>query len=136
MVLSKKYVLVFAIVAITASLLYFSFDPASFDLFPKCIFHSWTQLECPGCGSQRAIHALLHGNMLQAMDLNLLVVIFLPLLCYSGIITIGNTLFDRKWKQPIFYSNHFVKIVLTLVLMFWLLRNIPLNSFRWLSAGS
>ena len=136
MVLSKKYVLVFAIVAITASLLYFSFNPASSNFFPKCIFHSLTQLECPGCGSQRAIHALLHGNILQAADLNLLVVIFLPLLCYSGIITIGNSLFDRKWKQPIFYSNHFVKIVLTLVLMFWLLRNIPLNSFRWLLAGS
>jgi hypothetical protein len=136
MVLSKKYVVVFAIVAITVSLLYFSFDPASSNFFPKCIFHSLTQLECPGCGSQRAIYALLHGNILQAADLNLLVVIFLPLLCYSGIITMGNTLFDRKWKQPIFYSNHFVKIVLTLVLLFWLLRNIPLNSFRWLSAGS
>jgi len=135
MVLSRKYVLVFAVVAIAGSLLYFFFDPSLSEIFPKCIFHSLTNLDCPGCGSQRAIHALLHGNIAEAADQNLLVILFLPLLGYSAIIAVGNTFFGWKWKQSLFYSSIFVRSVLTAVLLFWILRNVPVGPLHWLSAG-
>jgi len=98
MILTRKYILGFSIVAISGSLLYFFFDPALSDFFPKCIFHSLTGLDCPGCGSQRAIHALLHGEVVKAADMNLLVVLFLPLLFYSAVITVGNLFFHRGWR--------------------------------------
>ena len=41
--------------------IYFALDPSRSDLFPRCVFLSLTGYKCPGCGSQRAIHALLHG---------------------------------------------------------------------------
>jgi hypothetical protein len=135
MVLSRKYIVAFSIVAVAGSLLYFFFDPTFSDLFPKCIFHSITQLDCPGCGSQRAFHALLHGNIRQAADFNLMAVLFLPLLIYSAIVAVANTFFHQQWRQGIFYSTVFVKIVLLIVLLFWLLRNIPIDPFHWLSAG-
>jgi hypothetical protein len=135
MILTRKHILGISIVAVCGSLLYFLFDPSLSNFFPKCIFHSLTQLDCPGCGSQRAIHALLHGNILLAADFNFMAIVFLPLLLYSAVIAIANTFFHQQWHQGIFYSPWFVKIVLLVVLLFWVLRNIPIDPFHWLSAG-
>jgi len=134
MILTRQYILAISIVAIAGSLLYFFFDPSLSELFPKCIFYSLTKLDCPGCGSQRAIHALLHGNILQAADFNLMAVLFLPLLLYSAVVAVANAFFHQQWHQGIFYSTIFVKTVLFVVLIFWLLRNIPIAPLHWLSA--
>ena len=39
------------------------FDPATSGMFPPCPVHYLTGWYCPGCGSLRAIHQLLHGNL-------------------------------------------------------------------------
>ena len=41
---------------------YSVFDPLKSSFFPSCPFKSVTGLDCPGCGSQRAIYELLHLN--------------------------------------------------------------------------
>jgi len=135
MILTRQYILAISIVAIAGSLLYFFFDPSLSELFPKCIFYSLTNLDCPGCGSQRAIHALLNGNILQAADYNLLVILFLPILIYSALAAIANTFFNQHWTQKLLYSPFFVKLILTVVLLFWVMRNLNFSPFKWLSAG-
>jgi len=134
MLLNRRNIILMSIVAIAGSLLYFFYNPSYSNFFPRCIFHSLTNLDCPGCGSQRAIHALLNGHMVEAADFNLLVVLFLPLLVYSAIVAIANAFFNRAWKQNIFYSVAFTKIVFVVVLLFWILRNIPVSPLSWLSA--
>ncbi len=62
------------------ALLYFLVDPGESALMPKCIFKALTGLDCPGCGSQRALHALLHGHLLEALRMNALLVLMLPLI--------------------------------------------------------
>ncbi|MCM1109265.1 MAG: DUF2752 domain-containing protein [Clostridium sp.] len=45
-----------------------------------------TGLQCPGCGSQRAVHSLLHADLRAAWGYNALLVAFLPfvlLLCVA-----------------------------------------------------
>ena len=42
---------------------------------PFCIFHSITGLPCWGCGTIRAVHALLHGCICDALWLNPLAVV-------------------------------------------------------------
>ncbi|ATV29311.1 hypothetical protein CTM63_00490 [Prevotella intermedia] len=37
---------------------------------PKCPFKLVTGLQCPGCGLQRALHALLQGRFLDAIHYN------------------------------------------------------------------
>ena len=37
---------------------------------PKCPFKLITGLSCPGCGIQRAIHAMLHGKFTEAITYN------------------------------------------------------------------
>ena len=51
---------------------YLIFDPTQSDLFPKCPFMMLTGLKCPGCGSQRVIHALLNGDVAAALGITML----------------------------------------------------------------
>jgi|SRR5688572_7456445 len=56
-------------VAAAAALLYI-FDPASTPFYPACPLRALTGLLCPLCGGLRAAHALLHGQVLDAVALN------------------------------------------------------------------
>ena len=60
--------------------LYFLVDPGESAMMPKCLFKVLTGLDCAGCGSQRALYALLHGNLAEAWRMNALLVAFLPVL--------------------------------------------------------
>src|SRR5215469_5193653 len=59
------------------------FDPATSGFFPPCPFHYLTGLYCPGCGSLRAIHQLLQGNLQVAWAMNPLTVLLLPFVGYG-----------------------------------------------------
>lgn len=61
-----------AAVAILA-FIYSHVDPASGEwgrFFPKCPVKMLTGLDCPSCGIQRAIHAMLTGDFAGALRLN------------------------------------------------------------------
>ncbi len=45
---------------------------------PKCPFKLLTGLNCPGCGIQRAVHALLHGRFAEAISYNYFLVYSVP----------------------------------------------------------
>jgi hypothetical protein len=46
---------------------------------PLCPLHATTGLWCPLCGGLRAVDVLVHGDVVAALHLNLLVVVVLPL---------------------------------------------------------
>lgn len=56
---------------------YYLHDPAS-GAAPKCLFKMLTGYDCPGCGSQRALHAFLHGNITEAWHYNPFVFFAVP----------------------------------------------------------
>ena len=66
--------LVFAGVAV-----FFFFDPATAGFYPPCLFRTVFGAQCPGCGSLRALHQLLHGNIAAAWAFNKPLLIALPL---------------------------------------------------------
>jgi hypothetical protein len=69
--------------ALAAGALLFTFDPATAGFFPPCPFRWATGLLCPGCGTLRAIHQILHGHFAAALALNPMLVLTLPLLAAS-----------------------------------------------------
>jgi hypothetical protein len=62
--------LAFALLALAAAAVLFLFDPATAGFYPPCLFRTLFGLPCPGCGSLRALHQLLHGNLASAWALN------------------------------------------------------------------
>jgi hypothetical protein len=56
-----------------------AFDPATNSVCPPCLFRTATGWLCPGCGSARAIHALLHGDVRTALQMNSAAVFAIPL---------------------------------------------------------
>lgn len=62
-----------------AALIYWGIDPMS-GFYPRCPFYTLTGLQCPGCGTQRAIHALLHADIPAAWHHNALLFILLPII--------------------------------------------------------
>ena len=65
-------------------------NPTQYWFMPKCPFKLITGLNCPGCGIQRAIHALLHGRFTEAIKYNYFLIYSLP---YA-------TLFVVEWMMP------------------------------------
>ena len=53
-------------------------DPRTAWFAPRCPFRFVTGLFCPGCGTGRALHALVHGDLAAAARLNVLAVAAIP----------------------------------------------------------
>jgi hypothetical protein len=50
-------------------------DPNTPGHYPLCPTKAITGLDCPGCGGLRAVHALLHGDLMGALDHNAFIVL-------------------------------------------------------------
>lgn len=76
----KKPVAGIVLIVIIASviIIYYYNNPTLGAWFPRCPVKLLTGYSCPGCGVQRAFHALLHGNLWQALAYNYFFVISVP----------------------------------------------------------
>ncbi len=114
-------------------LLVFHFvNPAESALFPKCFFLGLTGWYCPGCGSQRAIHALLNGNFVQAAGFNLFLVASIPLLAVLVFQKFRNRNTDSE-NPSINWPSVYLFILLGGVVLFFILRNVPVYPFTLLA---
>jgi uncharacterized protein DUF2752 len=66
--------------AVTALAVLYAFPPAQYAFYPQCVFRWATGFDCPGCGSLRSVHCLLHGEFAAAFRLNPLLYVLVPLL--------------------------------------------------------
>lgn len=112
-------------VLIVLGVVYYAVDPVSSSLFPRCTFLSLTGYKCPGCGSQRAIHALLNGDVAAAFHYNAMLFIAVPwaLLC---LVTEALRTRCPRWYARV-NSPALIWAFLAMVLGWWLLRNL----FGW-----
>lgn len=93
---------------------------------PKCPVKLLTGLYCPGCGSQRALHSVLHGQFSQAIMYNPFYLIAIPLICIwsCNSIAIAHTVqMDKKAKLICF--NRIIIYVYVFFYIFWfIVRNV------------
>ncbi|HQR45331.1 MAG TPA: DUF2752 domain-containing protein [Thermoanaerobaculia bacterium] len=73
------------LLVVAGGIVLFLFDPATHGFYPPCLFKTIFGAQCPGCGSLRAMHQLLHGNLAAAWALNKPVVVGLPLAAIAGV---------------------------------------------------
>jgi hypothetical protein len=112
------------------ALVYFAIDPTQVAIFPACTFHSITGLDCPGCGAQRALHQLLHGNIIAALRLNVMFVLSLPLAAWYG-----PRLISRSFQRlPSGAPPRWLWFYIAAWLVFGVVRNLPFPVCRWFFA--
>lgn len=119
-----SYILLSGVLAFVGLYVYYSFNPEISKFFPQCPFHYLTGFDCPGCGSQRAIHYLLHFEIKKAFYRNPLFVLSIPYL----ITAIYFEYLGGKQKYPSIRKSLFGKkamfITFCIIVLFWIGRNL------------
>jgi hypothetical protein len=59
----------------------YRFAPTEYSFYPRCPIYLTTHWLCPGCGSTRALHALLHLQIQSALHYNALFTTLFPFVC-------------------------------------------------------
>jgi len=106
----------------------FVFEPGKSGYFPSCLFRSFTGLTCPGCGSTRALHEILHGDFVTAFTLNPLLLLVLPVLLFV-VVRYSVTVLRGGVLRPIMVPAPYAYAACVVVLSFWIFRNTPLYPF-------
>ena len=103
--------------------LLFNFPPETNGFYPQCPFHALTGLLCPGCGATRALAALTHGHFVDAVHLNGLIILLLPLLALYGAIEYERAVTGTGAPWPRI-SNKMVFALLVATMVFGVARNL------------
>jgi Protein of unknown function (DUF2752) len=132
--MSKRTVIAVALAAVVLlglAMLFF-FPPTHSAIYPVCLFHKFTGLNCPGCGSLRALHHLTHGEFTTAFRCNPLLIAGLVMLpCF--LLRQHSRLHEivphpARWARPAM-----AWAVCAIVILFGVLRNVSGPAFAWMS---
>lgn len=104
------------------TVVYFFVDPAQSKLMPRCLFKSLTGWDCPGCGSQRMLHALLHGDWAGAWHANPLLLSMVPYFLLLGFVSLFRTRYRRLYS--LLNSPAAIAVIFTLMILWFIGRNI------------
>ena len=102
--------------------LYYYINPEHSIWMPKCMFRFFTGWDCPACGGQRAVHAVLHGQWRMAIRYNPFLLISLPYLTVVAYTTFSTTRYARRLKTT---AQHpwVIKTYILLFFCWWVFRN-------------
>jgi len=104
--------------------LYYENNPSGDSFFLKCPFKKMTGLDCPGCGSQRAFHALLHFNFREAFAQNALFVLAIPYLFLLLILNISGMKKKFPKTRKLLIGTKALSLILIIILLFFVFRNL------------
>jgi hypothetical protein len=101
------------------------FDPSRANFYPVCPLYALTGLACPGCGLTRSFHSLFHGDILTALDLNLLSPVWIVIF---GWVVLSLLLLGVRGRGLKMWPTEprFLWTFLVVMVVFAVVRNIPL----------
>jgi Protein of unknown function (DUF2752) len=99
------------------------FPPANSRFYPRCPVLLWLHVYCPGCGGTRAVAALLHFRLEEAMHWNAMVVIFFPFAAVFLALTYGRAMKEKQFIWPMI-PDSLLKLSLVLIAIFTVVRNL------------
>jgi len=120
-----------AALAVAGSTMIYMVDPAEPGHYPTCPFKLVTGLDCPGCGSMRGLHQLLHGHIGHAANYNILLIAAAPYLVIGWLVSMTRLLGGPQIRLPRMPAWLY-KAIPVLVVAFWIVRNAPGPVGAWL----
>ena len=129
-----KLFIIISIVILSLGILslYFFYDPISHKYFPKCFFNQATGLHCPGCGTQRAVHSFLQGDIIKGISYNILFSVFLIIMVYRVLLYTLKKFTTKKYYN-ILHNPIVTYAIVIFIILFWILRNINIYPFTLLA---
>ena len=113
---------------VAGSVCLFVLEPGKSILFPVCPFRALTGFTCPGCGSTRGMHQLLHGNIVAAFELNPLLLLALPFFTYA-LLRYSYRVMSGKPIEHNTLAPKYIYTIFGVLLFFWIFRNTPVYPF-------
>jgi len=101
------------------------FDPSKSTFIPVCPLLRLTGFACPGCGLTRGFHALFHGDIIPAIDFNLLVPLWAVVFGWIFISLILLAIRGRGLPSAWLTRPAVLTSLLGVLIVFGMLRNIP-----------
>jgi len=126
--LPRAIYLAVAVLFLAGVALVFAVNPTQTTYLPRCPLYATTGLYCPGCGSTRAVHQLLHGHVAAAFGYNPLLVVSLPLLAYAVARQFIRALPPRR-PLPAWT----IWAIFAVLVTFGVVRNVPWGAVRWMA---
>ncbi|HPO14018.1 MAG TPA: DUF2752 domain-containing protein [Candidatus Hydrogenedentes bacterium] len=131
---SNRWVFLYiSLLLITGLLAFYWLDPETHRFFWHCPFHALTGLWCPGCGGQRALHALLHARIAEALSLNALAVLIVAPVIVYGYTAYALRVLGVACLPEIKISTRWMIFTVVVFMIFGILRNIPISPFSCLA---
>jgi len=121
----EVWIAIGSVLAVAGLALVYTVDPSEVGFYPPCMLHRLSGWHCPGCGATRALHALLHGDLPQALAFNPVFIFLMPMM---GVALAWRGL--EKWRgrpprtRPLLPGSVILALAALLV-AFGLLRNLP-----------
>ena len=112
-----------AIATAIAALVLYRFPPQRYGFYPACPAYRYLHLFCPGCGSTRALSALLHGSFALAVHYNPLFVALLPLLFAFAAIAYWRAVARNEMSWPRIPTS-VIMVLLAIMGVFSIVRNL------------
>ncbi len=129
----KSTFIIIGVLALLGMLsLYVFWNPTETNLFPSCPVYAATGIYCPGCGSQRAAHKILNGNIIEGVRHNYMIVLLAMVLLYQGFVYVMNDMLGKNIPN-LLHKSKVTFSILIIVILFWVLRNIDLFPFSELA---
>lgn len=112
--MKKKHTIIIALLGLGVLYYFYRYTPGEGGVFLTCPFKLFTGYDCPGCGTQRALHYLLHGQIDKVWQEN-------ALLLPGVLLTL--VLIGLRWLAPNFYQKlmqrinfvHFIILVIFII---------------------
>lgn len=116
-------------------LFYFYFNNPSDEgaKFLRCPSNFLFHIYCPGCGSQRALHHLLHLEWKDAFRNNALFVGAIPFVIAGIVNWFRNEIFQKDYSFKFLQNKKVLTALFILIVLFGILRNIDSYPFTLLS---
>ncbi len=108
-------------------------DPAKDGVWPPCPSRVLLGIDCPGCGGLRGTHDLLHGDVVGALDHNILLPFLLLMLAVPVALwmlpLVGRA--ARSFEPPL----RVYWVAMGLAAVFTVVRNLPVPALAFLGSG-